>query len=110
LSTLVSGAEKARERMCSMRKSKKNILPRIVVLIFVVYVSVTLIQLQIDINAKKQQIDELSSQIQQQKKTNAELQSSLDADVDKEYIAKIAREKLGYGEPNEQFYVDIAGS
>jgi cell division protein FtsB len=105
---IISG--KRRKGCAAVRKKRKSIVPRIIVLVFVVYISATLIKLQIDINAKKQEINSLNAQIQQQKKTNAELQSSLSANVDKDYVSKVAREKLGYGDPNEQFYVDVSGN
>jgi cell division protein FtsB len=93
-----------------LTRRRKSIIPRILIVLFAIYFSVTYVRLQIQISDKKQQLADLSAAVEQQRRTNAELQSLLSDDIDEAYVAKIAKEKLGYGLPNEQVYVDVTGN
>ena len=47
-------------------------------------------------------------QIESQKLENSMIQDILDSDDDTDYIAEIAREKLGYIIPGQRVFVDIS--
>ncbi len=51
---------------------------------------------------------ELQEQIESQKLENSMIQDILDSDDDTDYIAEIAREKLGYIIPGQRVFVDIS--
>lgn len=67
---------------------------------------VYIISLRLDINAKRDVLEQLNVQYQQQLDSNAELELAI-ADGDKdEYIERIAREQYGYAKPDERVYYD----
>jgi len=62
----------------------------------------------VKVNEKKKEIEQLDNQIKEQQYENAQINDMLEAN-DLELIERYAREKLGYGYPNEKVYIDIAG-
>lgn len=98
-----------------MKKSKQDAkgpsgLMKLALLLVVSYVVFTLLQLQIDIRAKKEELDEISQQCIEQTLENQELESYLSMGDNTQLIEKIAREKLGYAYPGEQIFYDSAGN
>ncbi len=93
-----------------MGKKRENLLPKLLLLAVVVYVVVSFVQLQVELNTKRLALAELQVNINDQLAQNAELQGMLDMGMDDEYIERMAREKLDYAYPDEQVYVDISGS
>lgn len=73
-------------------------------------VVISLIQLQIDISARKQELTEINKKISEQEEENKELQRLLTLGDDKTYIERFARERLGFAYPDERIYIDMAGS
>ena len=86
----------------------RKFIVRVIFLIFIVYFSASLLQLQSDLNSKKIQLAELQDQITQQKIKNEDLERILSSDADSEYIERIARERLGLGLADERVYVVIS--
>ena len=92
-----------------MKKKKKvGLATQIFVAVFSIYAAFTLVSLQLEINAKRRERDDLNSQLEAQQVVNAELESLLSADRDERYIAKIARENLDYILPGEKVFVNIS--
>lgn len=89
-------------------KKRKSIVARLAVAAFVLYIAVTLITKQAQISQQKATLAKLSGQLQQQQGTNAEMQRVLSENND-QYMASVARDKLGYAKPNERIYIDVAG-
>lgn len=89
-------------------KKRKSIVARLAVAAFVLYIAVTLITKQAQISQQKATLAKLSEQLQQQQGTNAEMQRVLSENND-QYMASVARDKLGYAKPNERIYIDVAG-
>lgn len=58
------------------------------------------------ISEKKEQLSELDMQISAKTAENEELNSILEAEVDREYVEKIARD-LGYVNSDEKVYESI---
>ena len=52
----------------------------------------------------------LQAQIVEQQAENERLQAVVDGGDEQEYIARVAREKLGYVMPDEKVYYDITPS
>ena len=68
---------------------------------------VNLVQYQVSIASKQQELQSLQDQLTAQETTNAELSSTLDQG-DSAIIERYAREQ-GYVRPNERVFVDISG-
>ena len=92
-------------------KKRKGLLPAwLVPLAFLAlcgYLFFLLIQYQVSIASKQQELQSLQNQLTAQETTNAELSSTLDQG-DSAIIERYARE-LGYVRPNERVFVDISG-
>ena len=71
------------------------------------YLFFLLIQYQVSITSKQQELQSLQNQLTAQETTNAELSSTLDQG-DSAIIERYAREQ-GYVRPNERVFVDISG-
>ena len=70
---------------------------------FLGYVAISFVRIQITINEKRVQLAVLQEKIEAQEQTNAELSAMLENGIDDDYIAKIAREH-GYAMPDERVY------
>ncbi len=90
------------------RKKRVGLATKIFVAVFAVYAAFTLVSLQIQISAKREEQQALQGQIEEQSLRNAEIEALLDSEENDEYIARIARDKLGYVSPGERVFVDIS--
>ena len=90
------------------RKKRVGLATKIFVAIFAVYAAFTLVSLQIQISAKREEQAALQAQIEEQSLRNAEIEALLNSEDNDEYIARIARDKLGYVAPGERVFVDIS--
>ena len=92
-------------------KKRKGLLPAWLVplacLALCGYLFFLLIQFQVSIASKQQELQSLQNQLTAQETTNAELSSTLDQG-DSAIIERYAREQ-GYVRPNERVFVDISG-
>ena len=92
-------------------KKRKVLLPGWLVHLAIValcgYLLFLLIQYQVSIASKQQELQSLQDQLTAQETTNAELSSTLDQG-DSAIIERYAREQ-GYVRPNERVFVDISG-
>lgn len=88
-------------------KEKQSIVFRIAVAALLVWVIISLFQLQIDIKDKRAALSELQAQIVAQQRINEELEGE-NAD-DAEYLEQQARNK-GLAKPGEIIYKEIPGN
>ena len=92
-----------------MSKTRKvHPFVKIFVLAFAVYAAFTLVSLQLKIRNKEKEKARLAELISDQELVNSEIRDILECEDDTEYIAQIAREKLGYVSPGERVFVDIS--
>lgn len=93
------------------KKQKKSLLLRFAILVFSVYALVILINQQVTINEKKQELVSAKQQIQIQEIQNEDLKSAINSgnNGSSDYIEKAAREGLDFSKPNERVFVNIAG-
>lgn len=92
-----------------MRKTRKvSLAAKAALLLVSVWAAFTIVSLQLKIMAKESEMSELQQQIDAQKLENRQIQDVLDSGDDAEYIARIAREKLGYISPGQKVFVDIS--
>lgn len=95
------------------RQKKKNVFPGLALRVGVVglclYLCISLVFLQVDIVAKRKQLENLQQQTAAQQAVNQELMRLRDDSDEDAYMERIAREKLGYVLPGEHIYVDMSG-
>ena len=84
----------------------RRLIPVVVVLLFC-WLFFSLIQCQITISSKRQELAGVQEQLSVQLAKNEELSRSLD-DGEDAIIERIARDE-GYAKPNERIWVDISG-
>ncbi|MBQ5783142.1 MAG: septum formation initiator family protein [Oscillospiraceae bacterium] len=81
----------------------------IAVLCVVAYLSVSLITAQFDLMTKRQQLAILEEQKARIELETQDIQRVLEIEDQQEYIERIARQRLGYANPNEKIFKDIQG-
>ena len=90
-------------------KTKSSVLLKAAVFCLAAVVLVSLIERQIQIAGKQEELAQLQAQLEEQTAKNEDLQASLDNDEGvREYAERRAR-SLGYARPNERVYVDVGG-
>ena len=90
-------------------KTKGSVLLKAAVFCLAAVVLVSLIERQIQIAGKQEELAQLQAQLEEQTAKNEDLQASLDNDEGvREYAERRAR-SLGYARPNERAYVDVGG-
>lgn len=90
-------------------KNRSNIFVKAAAVVFIVFCTVTIIQMQFEFNSLKEDKAKVEQQIKLYELKIDELQSRLDEEIDEEYIMRIAREKLNYRLPEEIiFYNDLS--
>ena len=95
-------------RELKKKKISKSLLLRLSLLVFVLYMVVTLLGQQAQIREKRRELDALDQQIVLQKLSNEETMAALESD-DTAYIERIAREEFDYAKPGERVFINIAG-
>lgn len=85
----------------------KNLLKKVLILIFIIYFIYTIISQQKTLNAYAQEKESVNDQIDVAEETQAELMEMKENINSDEYIEQIAREKLEMYYPNERVYIDI---
>ena len=81
----------------------------IAVLYVVTYLTISLISAQFDLMTKRQQLEILEEQQKRIELETQDIQRVLEIEDEAEYVERVAREKLGYANPNETVYKDIQG-
>ncbi|MBR6519111.1 MAG: cell division protein FtsL [Oscillospiraceae bacterium] len=81
----------------------------IAVLCVVAYLAISLISAQFDLMTKRQQLASLNQQQQRVEMETEDIRYILENETEAEYVERVAREKLGYANPNETVYKDIQG-
>lgn len=91
------------------KKKKKNLLIRIAVIAFGIYLLYSLIATQANIINKREELDSLRREYNEHLIRNEELQKTLDSYGTDSFIEQQAR-SFGYAAADEHFYIDISGS
>lgn len=79
-----------------------------VLVLIILYVSITFINQQKSINAYNNEQENLRNKIKVQKEYNQSLLATKENISSPEYIEELAREKLDMYLPNEKVYIDIS--
>ncbi len=91
-----------------MKTGKASIITKLVVLILIVYATVTLISLKERVEKASKSEGDLRAQVESLQSSNDYLQYEIDNSDDPETIAEIARDKLGLVLPGERIFYDIS--
>lgn len=90
---------------------KKSRIVAIALAAFTIYVIVSLFFINKDISSREDESKALKGDIEQQQLLNKEMQDIVNNGVvDKDYVIKMAREKLNFVFPDETVYKDMTGN
>ena len=89
-----------------MKLKRAGMATKLLVLVLLAAVAIALLSTQAKLNAAQADRNALRRQIQEQQEANAVLQDGIDHSDDPEYLADIARSRLGLVEPGEIEFVD----
>ena len=91
-----------------MKFVKSSLLVKLVILILVVYATVTLVRLRSQINDKNAEAAELTSSIASAQQENNRLQDSIDALGTENGLEDVARDQLGMVKEGEIVFEDVS--
>lgn len=91
-------------------KQKHSFILSLALLLAVGYFLISFIGARLDIREKEKEQKEVQARYEAQLAENERLQAVVDGGDEKEYIERVAREKLGYVMPNEKVYYNITPS
>lgn len=91
-----------------MKLKRAGIGTKILVLVLLVAAITALLSLRSQLQTAQARRDELDRQVQEQQEVNAALADDIAHSDDPEYLANIARSKLGLLEPDEICFVDTS--
>lgn len=96
-------------------KKKKKLIPfilRIIPVLLIFYFIFMLFNQQVQINDKKQKLENLTKKLEMQENENAALRKNLEDNEEKqnERIEETARKNLGLSRKNEKVFVNAAGN
>jgi len=89
-----------------MKLKRAGMATKLLVLVLLAVVVIALLSTQAKLGAAQADREALSRQVQEQREANAALQDGIDHAGDPEYLADIARSRLGLVEPGEIEFVD----
>ncbi len=90
-------------------KRRGGFLVKLAIFCLAAVVLLSLVERQIQIAEKREELAQLEAQLQAQTAKNQELQEVLDNGGMEEYAEKRARRDLDYAKPNERVFVDVGG-
>ena len=91
-----------------MKLIKSSLLVKLVILILVVYATVTLVKLQSRISDKKAEAGALASSITTAEQENGRLQDAIDKLDTPEGVENVARDKLDMAAEGEIIFYDVS--
>ena len=90
-----------------MRFKRSSLLTKVLILVLVVYATVTLVSLQNQVTAKNAEAAALAGSIETAKQENLRLEQAIAALDTDEGIIEVAREKLGWVLDGEIVFFDV---
>ena len=89
-----------------MKIKRAGMATKLLVLVLLAAVAIALLSTQAKLSAVQADREELTRQVQAQQEANAALRDGIDHSGDPEYLADIARSRLGLVEPGEIVFED----
>ena len=96
-------------RKTTKRKVSIGLLSKCCMAGFAMYLTFSFVFMQLEIVTKKQELEALETQIQQQQEVNLEMERLVSAGDGLDFIERIARDRYNYATPNERVFIDISG-
>lgn len=90
----------------TVKLKRAGLATKLLVLVLLAASAIALLSTQAKLGAAQAQRDALRSQVQAQQEANAALQDGIDHSGDPDYLADIARSRLGLVEPGEIEFID----
>jgi len=90
-----------------MRFKRAGLITKIVIMVLMVYMTVSLLNLRTQIQQVQDQKSVLAAQVAAQKLDNQQLTEAIENSDDPAMLESVARDK-GYVKPGETLYVDVA--
>ncbi len=90
-----------------MHFKRAGMITKVVIMILMIYMTVSLLNLRTQIQAAQGQRDALVAQVAAQRLDNQQLMEAIENSDDPEMLESVARAK-GYVKPGETLYVDVA--
>ena len=90
-----------------MRFKRSSLLTKVLILVLVVYATVTLVSLQSQVTEMDAQAEALESSIAAAKQENLRLEQAIDALDTDEGVVDVARQKLGWVTEGEIVFYDM---
>lgn len=93
-------------------KSKKGIILKIALLSVCLYIAIVLVNQQIQISNKKEELETLNEKIAMQDIKNEAMKKIADSNSteSESHIERIARESLDFAKQGERVFINIAGN
>ena len=89
-----------------MKVKRAGMATKLLVLVLLAALAVALLSTQAKLSAAQSERDDLARQVEEQREANAALADDIAHSDDPDYLADIARSKLGLLEPDEIVFVD----
>ncbi len=89
---------------------KLNRMLRICVVVLGVYFISTLINSQLQVSQKREELADINAQCEAQRIANKDLERQLLQYEDEEYVQRAVREELGFGAVDERLYIDSSAN
>ena len=90
--------------------AKKHLFLKLTILALLVYFISTLVSAQVQINNKRDELQKIEQQCEEQLVENKELERQILLYQDEEYVQRAAREELGFGTADEKLDIDSSGN
>lgn len=90
-----------------MRFKKSSLLTKLLILVMVVYATVTLVSLQNQVTQKRAEAEVLTASIEAARQENLRLEQSINALDTDEGVEAVARQKLGLVSKGEIVFYDV---
>lgn len=90
-----------------MRFKKSSLLTKVLILVMVVYATVTLVSLQNQVTAKNEEAAVLEAGIEAARQDNLRLEQAIEALDTDEGVEAVARQKLGLVSKGEIVFYDV---
>jgi cell division protein FtsB len=99
-------------KVIKRKKQKGSFLLRTAVFAFALYFIVALVNQQVQISQKRQELAAVKQKIVIQQVKNEDIKHALStgANENSDYIERVARESLNFAKPGERVFVNIAGN
>ena len=97
-------------RAAASNKQNKSILLRILIVVFCVYMLISLGNLYRELCQEREALAAVNIEKSETQAGVDEINNLLENGTEEEILEKAARDRLGYVYPNEQVFVDISGN